>query len=145
MYPDTNQLLRMIQKYRVTYFGTSPRYLLELEMSKGIPKNDFDLSSLRIVYTTGATLSSEQYRWFYRSFPAHIHLCNTAGGTDIATSLIAADPCGPIYAGELVYVSTEPMLVVWLTQTPWQDADTCAWARRGYCRPRDWRLYHDVW
>lgn len=101
MYPDTNQLLRMIQKYRVTYFGTSPRYLLELEMSKGIPKNDFDLSSLRIVYTTGATLSSEQYRWFYRSFPAHIHLCNTAGGTDIATSLIAADPCGPIYAGEM--------------------------------------------
>ncbi|EME49942.1 hypothetical protein DOTSEDRAFT_41092 [Dothistroma septosporum NZE10] len=101
MYPDTKQLLRLIQKYRVTYFGTSPRYLLELEMSKGIPKSDFDLSSLRIVYTTGATLSAEQYRWFYRSFPAHIHLCNTAGGTDIATSLIAADPCGPIYAGEM--------------------------------------------
>lgn len=101
MYPDTKQLLRLINKYRVTYFGTSPRYLLEVEMSKTIPKEEFDLSSLRIVYTTGATLSAEQYRWFYRTFPEHVHLCNTAGGTDTATSLVAADPCAPIYAGEM--------------------------------------------
>jgi acetoacetyl-CoA synthetase len=101
MYPDVKQLLRFVEKYRVTYFGTSPRYLLEIEMAKCIPKEEFDLNSLRIVYTTGATLSAEQYRWFYRSMPRHIQLCNTAGGTDTATSLIAADPCGPIYAGEM--------------------------------------------
>ena len=101
MYPDTKLLLRMIEKYRVTYFGTSPRYLLEVEMSKCIPKNEFDLNSLRIVYTTGATLSAEQYRWFYRSMPSHIHLCNTAGGTDTCTSLVAADPTSPINAGEM--------------------------------------------
>lgn len=101
MYPNTTQLLRMIERYKVSYFGTSPRYLLELEMSKVVPKAQFDLTSLRIVYTTGATLSSEQYRWFYRTFPQHIHLCNTAGGTDTATSLVAADPCGPIHAGEM--------------------------------------------
>lgn len=101
MYPDTKQLLRIASKYGVTYFGTSPRYLLEVEMSKVIPKEEFDLSSLRIVYTTGATLSAEQYRWFYRAFPPHVHLCNTAGGTDTSTSLIAADPAGPIHAGEM--------------------------------------------
>ena len=91
----------MCVKYKVTYFGTSPRYLLEVQMTNKIPKHDFDLSSLRIVYTTGATLSAEQYRWFYGAFPPHIHLCNTAGGTDTATSLVAADPTGPIYAGEM--------------------------------------------
>ena len=102
MYPDITILLRIIEKYRVTYFGTSPRFLLEVEMSKVLPKERFDLSSLRIVYTTGATLSAEQYRWFYRrGFPPHVHLCNTAGGTDTSTSLIAADPCAPIYAGEM--------------------------------------------
>ena len=101
MYPDVKQLLRFVEKYRVTYFGTSPRYLLEIEMAKCVPKDEFDLNSLRIVYTTGATLSAEQYRWFYRSMPKHIQLCNTAGGTDTATSLIAADPCAPIYAGEM--------------------------------------------
>ena len=101
MYPDAKQLLRMIEKYRVTYFGTSPRYLLEVEMSKCIPKKEFDLNSVRIVYTTGATLSAEQYKWFYSSMPPHIHLCNTAGGTDTCTSLVAADPTSPIYAGEM--------------------------------------------
>ena len=101
MYPDTMQLLRMIEKYRVTYFGTSPRYLLEVEMSKACPKKEFDLNSIRIVYTTGATLSAEQYRWFYANMPPHIHLCNTAGGTDTATSLVAADPTSPIHAGEM--------------------------------------------
>ena len=101
MYPDTKQLLRMIEKYRVTYFGTSPRYLLEVEMSKAIPKEELDLNSLRIVYTTGATLSANQYRWFYKSMPPHIHLCNTAGGTDTCTSLVAADPTSPIRAGEM--------------------------------------------
>ncbi|KAK3639558.1 hypothetical protein LTR56_012343 [Elasticomyces elasticus] len=102
MYPDAKQLLRMVEKYKVTYFGTSPRYLLEVEMSKAVPKREFDLSSLRIIYTTGATLSHNQYRWFYSSaFPPHVHLCNTAGGTDTATSLVAADPCGPIHAGEM--------------------------------------------
>lgn len=101
MYPDTKQLLRMVDKYKVTYFGSSPRYLLEVEMSKTVPKDEFDLSPLRIAYTTGATLSPQQYSWFYRSFPSHVHLCNTAGGTDTATSIIAADPCGPIYPGEM--------------------------------------------
>ncbi|KAK5113664.1 hypothetical protein LTR62_003291 [Meristemomyces frigidus] len=101
MYPSPKTLLRMVEKYRITYFGTSPRYLLELEMAKIVPKRDFDLSSMRIAYTTGATLSAEQYRWFYSSFPPHVHLCNTAGGTDTATSLIAADPCAPIHAGEM--------------------------------------------
>ncbi|KAK1073691.1 hypothetical protein LTR74_001544 [Friedmanniomyces endolithicus] len=102
MYPDAKQLLRMVEKYKVTYFGTSPRYLLEVEMSKTVPEREFDLSSLRIVYTTGATLSPQQYHWFYSvAFPPHVHLCNTAGGTDTATSLVAADPCGPIHAGEM--------------------------------------------
>jgi len=101
LYPDALQLLRMVQKYRVTYFGTSPRYLLEVEMTKCQTQKTFDLSSLRIVYTTGATLSAEQYRWFYSQMPSHIHLVNTAGGTDTATSLVAADPTAPIHAGEM--------------------------------------------
>lgn len=101
MYPDVKQLLRIVEKFKVTYFGSSPRYLLEVEMSKCIPKEEFDLPNLRTVYTTGATLSPEQYRWFYRSFPPEIQICNTAGGTDTATSLIALDPTGPIYAGEM--------------------------------------------
>jgi len=70
-------------------------------MSKTIPKTDFDLSALRMVNTTGAPLSNEQYGWFYRAFPPKVQISNTAGGTDTATSLIATDPTSPLYPGEM--------------------------------------------
>lgn len=70
---------------RVTYWGTSPRYCLELEASGVIPREKFDLSALRMVTTTGSTLTADQFRWFYRVFP-YVHLSSVAGGTDIATS-----------------------------------------------------------
>lgn len=107
----------------MTYFGTSPRYLLELEASKVIPREAYDLSSLRLVTTTGATLTADQFRWFYKTFP-QIHLSSIAGGTDIVTSClyhllkeasfrsltaldagISSDPSGPVYAGEMQMVA----------------------------------------
>ncbi|KAI9709460.1 MAG: hypothetical protein M1820_003220 [Bogoriella megaspora] len=101
LYPDCRQLLRVLHYHRVTYFGSSPRYLFELEKAGSMPKIEYDLSQLRMVNTTGASLSSDQYRWFYANFPAGTHLVNTAGGTDLATSLCAADPAGPVYLGEM--------------------------------------------
>jgi acetoacetyl-CoA synthetase len=54
-----------------------------------------------MVNTTGATLSPAQYRYFYTHFPPRVHLSNSAGGTDTATSLIAADPAGALRIGEM--------------------------------------------
>jgi acetoacetyl-CoA synthetase len=104
LYPDASTKLRILERYRVTYFGTSPRYLLELEMS-GIQPSGFDLGSLRMVTTTGATLTTEQFRWFYRAFPKSVHLSSVAGGTEICTSWVASDPAGPLYAGEMQMIA----------------------------------------
>lgn len=84
---QTFPIFRVMAKelHRVTYWGTSPRYLLELEASKVVPRETYDLSALRIVTTTGATLTADQFRWFYRVFP-YVHLSSVAGGTDIVTS-----------------------------------------------------------
>lgn len=101
LFPDAKQLLRVSEAYRVTFLGVSPRWLLEVEISRTVPKDEFDLSPLRMVYTAGAPLLVEQYRWFYRSFPSTVQLCNSAGGTDTATSILAPDPCSPVYAGEM--------------------------------------------
>src|ERR1700712_2792730 len=88
LYPDPSTKLRICQRHKATYFGTSPRYLLELEMSSVNP-SDFDLSSLRMVTTTGATLTADQFRWFYQRFPSSIHLSSVAGGTEIVSSWMA--------------------------------------------------------
>ena len=101
MYPDVRQLVRILARFKATYFGTSPRYLHELDLAGVKPAQEFDLSALRMVNTTGATLSPSQYRYFYANFPPSTHLSNSAGGTDTATSLIAADPAGPLRIGEM--------------------------------------------
>jgi acetoacetyl-CoA synthetase len=100
LYPDPSTKLKILEHHKATYFGTSPRYCLELEMS-GIPVSKFDLSSLRMVTTTGSPLTTDQFRWFYRAFPADVHLSSVAGGTEICTSWLASDPAGPVYAGEM--------------------------------------------
>ncbi|KAF1812026.1 acetoacetyl-CoA synthase [Eremomyces bilateralis CBS 781.70] len=101
LWPDPMIMMRIVERHKVTYFGTSPRYLLELEQSQTIPRNAYNLSHLRMVYSTGSALGAEQYRWFYTAFPPSVQICNTAGGTEIATSLIAADPSGTVHLGEM--------------------------------------------
>jgi acetoacetyl-CoA synthetase len=122
MWPDVRQLIRILAKFkyvlhpihshttppshpplhRATYFGSSPRYLLELQKSSVSPVLEFaSLPSLRMVNTTGATLSPAQYRYFYTHFPPRVHLSNSAGSTDTATSVIAADPTSPLHVGEM--------------------------------------------
>jgi acetoacetyl-CoA synthetase len=100
LYPNPGELLCINERFKVTYWGTSPRYLLELEQSN-IKPSDFDLSSLQLVTTTGATLTGEQMKWFYAAFPRTIHLSSVAGGTEIASSWIATNPAGPVYANEM--------------------------------------------
>lgn len=100
LYPDPSTLLRICDQFKATYWGTSPRYLLELEQSS-IKPSSFDLSHLRLVTTTGATLTGEQFQWFYSAFPTQIHLSSVAGGTDIASSWVATNPAGPVYVNEM--------------------------------------------
>lgn len=100
LYPDPSTLLSICARFKATYWGTSPRYLLELEQS-GIQPSSFDLSSLSLVTTTGATLTGEQFSWFYTAFPSTIHLSSVAGGTEIASSWVATDPAGSVFADEM--------------------------------------------
>ena len=101
LWPSPQAMLRIVEYHRVSYWGASPRYLQELEMSGCVPKDEANLSALRMVQTGGSHLAAEQYRWFYQSFPRSVHLTSVTGGTDLVTSWIGTDPAGPLYPGEM--------------------------------------------
>ncbi|KAJ5086148.1 hypothetical protein N7532_010919 [Penicillium argentinense] len=101
LWPTAKHLTKIAAYHRVSYWGCSPRYLQELEMTRCIPKEEFDLSSLRMVQTGGSHLGADQYHWFYRAFPSRVHLTSVTGGTDLVTSWIGTDPAGPLYPGEI--------------------------------------------
>jgi acetoacetyl-CoA synthetase len=85
--PDLTTLLQILAEQRVTKFGTSPRWMLEMAKNNISPRERVDLSALKVVTSTGMALTDEMFEWFYDlGFPRHTHLINMSGGTDIVSS-----------------------------------------------------------
>lgn len=84
--PDAKVLLRVAADQGVTTLGISPRWMGELLKGDVVPREEFDLSRLRRVVSTGMVLSDQLFEWFYDvGFPKSVHLCNISGGTDIVS------------------------------------------------------------
>ncbi|KAH7079429.1 hypothetical protein FB567DRAFT_562600 [Paraphoma chrysanthemicola] len=98
--PDPQAFLSILQEQKVTDFGTSPRFLQELQKRNIVPRDLYDLSSLRSVCTTGMVLAESQFEWVYDvGFPPNVHLRNISGGTDLAGCFGTENPLEPVYIG----------------------------------------------
>lgn len=99
--PDPKILWRMAAAERVTIFGTSPRFLSACEQQGLRPREEFDLSALRMVLSTGAPLSPASYRYVYRDVHPDVQLSSICGGSDTMACLGAACPVLPVHEGEI--------------------------------------------
>ncbi|EXJ92021.1 acetoacetate-CoA ligase [Capronia epimyces CBS 606.96] len=99
-FPDKLAFIRLLQDQGVTHFGTSPRYMHELQRDGIRPREVADLSRLELVTSTGMVLSDSLFEWFYdQGFPPRVHLANISGGTDIAGTFAMENPLSPVYVG----------------------------------------------
>lgn len=99
-YPDVAAMWRLVAACGVTYFGTSPGYLQACEAADVTPGEDYDLSSLRAMGSTGSPLPPHSHRWAKKSV-GPIPLWSISGGTDIAGAFLGGVPTVPVWAGEL--------------------------------------------
>jgi len=87
--PDLTTFVKLLGDQKVTMLGTSPRWMHELATNGVKPREVTDLSSLRIVTSTGMVLSEQLFEWFYDvGFPKHVHLGNISGGTDLVSRIL---------------------------------------------------------
>jgi acetoacetyl-CoA synthetase len=100
-YPDPHALFKMAQDEKITIFGTSARYLTEVEKAGVKPMKEYDLSSLKTVLSTGSPLSVESFEFVYRHIKQDVLLSSVSGGTDINGCFFIGNPIGPVYRGEL--------------------------------------------
>ena len=100
-YPDPGALFKMAQDEKITIFGTSARYLAEVEKSGVKPIEEYDLSGLKTILSTGSPLSVESYEFVYGDIKKDVLLSSMSGGTDINGCFLPANPLCPVYAGEL--------------------------------------------
>jgi len=84
--PDSVRFIKLLEEQKVTLFGTSPRWMGEMQKNKIVPRDVADLSKMRLVTSTGMVLSDQLFEWFYDvGFPKTVHLANISGGTDLVS------------------------------------------------------------
>ncbi|KAH8166339.1 hypothetical protein CIB48_g1913 [Xylaria polymorpha] len=98
--PDLQSFIKLVGDQKVTRLGISPRWMHEIAQAGISPREITDLSSLKMVTSTGMVLSNQLFEWFYdKGFPSHVHLANLSGGTDIAGCFALSNPLTPVYVG----------------------------------------------
>ncbi|HMN63671.1 MAG TPA: acetoacetate--CoA ligase [Burkholderiaceae bacterium] len=100
-HPDLGTLWRLAERERLTFMGISPAFV-SLCMKAGMkPREQFDLSALRSIGSTGSPLTDEAYRWVYSSVHPDVMLASISGGTDPGAAFLTSCPTLPVYAGEM--------------------------------------------
>jgi acetoacetyl-CoA synthetase len=100
-HPDLGALWRLAAEREVTYFGTSAPFVQACLKAGVTPKDDYDLSRVRALGSTGAPLSVDGFRWIADAVGAHVQICSVSGGTDVCAAFLAAAPTVPVWMGEL--------------------------------------------
>ena len=100
-WPDGDVLWKMVQDSRATLFGASPTYQSILEKNGLVPKDKFDLSSLRSVTLAGSPVTPECQAWFHANVKQDAWVAPGCGGTDICSGFVGGVVTLPQYAGEI--------------------------------------------
>jgi len=100
-HPDLNFLWQVVADEKVTHYGTSARFIAGCRKAELAPARTFDLSALRVVFSTGSPLLPEDYDWVYRDGAPNVLLGSIAGGTDICGCFVGATPLLPVRRGEI--------------------------------------------
>ncbi|MFN7092882.1 MAG: acetoacetate--CoA ligase [Allorhizobium sp.] len=100
-YPDGNVLFDYAATEKFAIFGTSAKYIDAVRKGGLVPKSSHDLSSLRLMTSTGSPLSPEGFSFVYEGIKDDIQLASISGGTDIVSCFVLGNPLKPVWRGEI--------------------------------------------
>lgn len=100
-HPDLRGYLKFIHDQGVTVFGTSPRFLTEVQMRGIKPLEIASFEALREMTVTGAVITAPLMEWTYKAFGGKLHIGSSSGGTDVCCAFITSVLSLPLHAGEL--------------------------------------------
>ena len=98
---DGRVLFDYAQAERMTHFGTSAKYIDALAKTGLVPNEQFELTSLRSIFSTGSPLSAEGFDFVYHSIKSEVQLSSISGGTDIVSCFVLGSPMLPVWRGEI--------------------------------------------
>lgn len=100
-YPSGEALFTLADTEKMTLFGTSAKFIDALNKAELRPIDTHDLSSVRMLCSTGSTLVPEGFDYVYDAVKPDVHLVSFSGGTDIMGCFCGGDMTRPVWRGEI--------------------------------------------
>jgi len=96
-YPKPDRLWSVLERHRVTVMGISPTAVRALMPHGSDWVTRHDLSTLRIMCSTGEPWNPEPYRWLFETAgKSRLPIINYTGGTEISGGILSCFPIAPI-------------------------------------------------
>ena len=100
VYPKIDILLEYCQNKKINLFGVSAKYIDHLK-NENYNSKKLDLSSIKIITSTGSPLAEESFKYVYSKIKRDVHLASIAGGTDLVGCLVLGNLYSNVHKGEI--------------------------------------------
>ncbi|HXH25212.1 MAG TPA: AMP-binding protein [Vicinamibacterales bacterium] len=159
-HPDSDRLWAIVERHRVNILGVSPTLVRALMRHGDAPVRAHDLTSLRILGSTGEPWNPEPWRWLFDvAGGGRLPIINYSGGTEVSGGLVAGNVLTPLkpaafagpppgIAADVVDEEGRPVrnqvgeLVV---RKPWIGMTRGFWNDRERYIETYWSRFPDVW
>ena len=96
-YPAPDRLWAYVERHGVTILGISPTLIRALIPHGDTPVSDHDLSSLRILASTGEPWNEDPWHWYFDVVGGgRCPIINVSGGTEVGAFFLAPHPIEPL-------------------------------------------------
>jgi acetyl-CoA synthetase len=111
-HPGPDRLWSIASRHRVTHLGLSPTVIRALMAHGPDPVRSHDLSSLRVLGSTGEPWNPDPWWWFFREVGGgRCPIVNYSGGTEVSGGIVSGNVLTPIkpcsFAGPNVGVAAD--------------------------------------
>jgi acetyl-CoA synthetase len=159
-YPDVDRVWDMVERHGVTALGLAPTFARAIMPNGDEPVQRHDLSSLRILGSTGEAWNPGPWRWLFETVGrSRVPIINYSGGTEISGGIVVGNvltplkPCAfsgppPGMAADVVDEAGNPLreavgeLVV---RQPWIGMTRGFWKDAERYLESYWSRIPDVW
>ncbi|MGW6199751.1 AMP-binding protein [Kribbella sp. NPDC055110] len=156
--PDTGRLWDLVERHRVSMLGVSPTLIRTLRAAGNDPAGD--LSSVRVLGSTGEPWDPESYEWLARDvFGGRVPVINFSGGTEVGGSFLCPYPVedirscslgGPALGMDVDVVDDDgrPLrgsVGELVCRQPWPSMTRGVWKDDERYRDAYWSTYPGLW
>jgi acetoacetyl-CoA synthetase len=99
--PSLDILFELAETERMTLFGTSAKFIDAVRKSGIRPRERWDLSSVRLITSTGSPLAPDAFDFVYDAIAPDAQLASISGGTDIVSCFVLGNPTEAVWRGEI--------------------------------------------